>query len=172
MKFKLLKKLVFSTIFMFGSIAFAQTVSGVVTEASGPLGGVNILEKGTSNGVLTDFDGNYSIDATTESPVLVFSYIGYLTQEVAVAGQTNLNIALAEDAAVLGVEDDDLLSITSRRGSIKVKAWVSKRPAKGLVFVPFHFHEIAVNRLTNAALDPVAKIPEFKVCAVKVERAV
>ena len=101
MKFKLLKKLVFSTIFMFGSIAFAQTVSGVVTEASGPLGGVNILEKGTSNGVLTDFDGNYSIDATTESPVLVFSYIGYLTQEVAVAGQTNLNIALAEDAAVL-----------------------------------------------------------------------
>jgi TonB-linked SusC/RagA family outer membrane protein len=101
MKFKLLKKLVFSTIFMFGSIAFAQTVSGVVTEASGPLGGVNILEKGTSNGVLTDFDGNYSINTTTENPVLVFSYIGYLSQEIAVAGQTNLNISLAEDAAVL-----------------------------------------------------------------------
>jgi iron complex outermembrane receptor protein len=101
MKFKLLKKLVFSTIFMFGSIAFAQTVSGVVTEASGPLGGVNILEKGTSNGVLTDFDGNYSINTTTERPVLVFSYIGYLTQEIAVAGQTNLNVALEEDAAVL-----------------------------------------------------------------------
>ena len=101
MKFKLLKKLVFSTIFMFGSIAFAQTVSGVVTEASGPLGGVNILEKGTSNGVLTDFDGNYSIDTSTDNPVLVFSYIGYLTQEMAVAGQTNINISLAEDAAVL-----------------------------------------------------------------------
>jgi iron complex outermembrane receptor protein len=101
MKFKLLKKLVFSAIFMFGSIAFAQTVSGVVTEASGPLGGVNILEKGTSNGVLTDFDGNYSISTTMENPVLVFSYIGYLTQEIAVAGQTNLNISLAEDAAVL-----------------------------------------------------------------------
>ncbi|MFT4848246.1 MAG: TonB-linked SusC/RagA family outer membrane protein [Sediminicola sp.] len=101
MKFKLLKKLVFSTIFMFGSIAFAQTVSGVVTEASGPLGGVNILEKGTSNGVLTDFDGNYSISLSTENPVLVFSYIGYLTQEIALAGQTNLNVSLAEDAAVL-----------------------------------------------------------------------
>ncbi|MFT4669316.1 MAG: TonB-linked SusC/RagA family outer membrane protein, partial [Ulvibacter sp.] len=101
MKFKLLKKLVFSTIFMFGSMAFAQTVSGVVTEASGPLGGVNILEKGTSNGVLTDFDGNYSIDTSTDNPVLVFSYIGYLTQEIAVAGQTNLNISLSEDAAVL-----------------------------------------------------------------------
>jgi len=101
MKFKLLKKLVFSTIFMFGSIAFAQTVSGVVTEASGPLGGVNILEKGTSNGVLTDFDGNYSINTTTKDPVLVFSYIGYLSQELTVAGQTNLNVELAEDAAVL-----------------------------------------------------------------------
>ncbi len=77
-----------------------------------------------------------------------------------------------EDAARLEVEDDDLLTITSRRGSLKVKAWVSQRPAAGLVFVPFHFNEIAVNRLTNAALDPVAKIPEYKVCAVKVEKAV
>ena len=64
-----------------------------------------------------------------------------------------------------------MLAITSRRGSIKVKAWLSDRPAAGVVFVPFHFHEIAVNRLTIAALDPVAKIPEYKVCAVKVEKA-
>jgi predicted molibdopterin-dependent oxidoreductase YjgC len=48
---------------------------------------------------------------------------------------------------------------------------LSDRPAAGVVFVPFHFHEIAVNRLTNAALDPVAKIPEYKVCAIKVEKA-
>ena len=77
-----------------------------------------------------------------------------------------------QDAERLGIEDDDLLSITSRRGSIKVKAWVSERASVGLVFVPFHFHEVAVNRLTNAVLDPVAKIPEYKVCAVKVEKAV
>ncbi len=76
-----------------------------------------------------------------------------------------------QDAARLEVEDDDLLTITSRRGSIKVKAWLSERPVAGMVFVPFHFHEIAVNRLTNAALDPVAKIPEYKVCAIKVEKA-
>ncbi len=76
-----------------------------------------------------------------------------------------------EDAARLGVEADDLLKITSRRGSIEVKAMLSDRPAAGVVFVPFHFHEIAVNRLTNAALDPVAKIPEYKVCAIKVEKA-
>ena len=87
--------------FMFGSIAFSQTVSGVVTEALGPLGGVNILEKGTSNGVLTDFDGNYTITTSAANPVLVFSYVGYLTQEIAVAGQTSINVALAEDAAVL-----------------------------------------------------------------------
>ena len=101
MKFKLLKKLLFSLMFMFGSIAFSQTVSGVVTEALGPLGGVNILEKGTSNGVLTDFDGNYTITTSAANPVLVFSYVGYLTQEIAVAGQTSINVALAEDAAVL-----------------------------------------------------------------------
>jgi len=77
-----------------------------------------------------------------------------------------------QDAARLGVKDDDLLAITSRRGSIKVKAWLSDRPASGVVFVPFHFHEVAVNRLTIAALDPVAKIPEYKVCAIKVEKAV
>lgn len=77
-----------------------------------------------------------------------------------------------QDAERLGIIDDDLLSITSRRGTIKVKAWVSQRPSAGLVFVPFHFHEIAVNRLTNAVLDPVAKIPEYKVCAVKIEKAV
>lgn len=77
----------------------------------------------------------------------------------------------AVDAEKLEVGNDDLLKITSRRGSIEVKAQISRRPAAGVVFVPFHFHEVAVNRLTNAALDPVAKIPEYKVCAVKVEKA-
>ncbi len=76
-----------------------------------------------------------------------------------------------QDAARLGVEADDILKISSRRGTIEVKAMLSDRPAPGVVFVPFHFHEVAVNRLTNAALDPVAKIPEYKVCAIKVEKA-
>jgi len=74
------------------------------------------------------------------------------------------------DAERLGIGEDDLLKISSRRGSIKVKAWVTERPAAGVVFVPFHFFEVQVNRLTNAALDPVAKIPEYKVCAVAVEK--
>lgn len=101
MEIKLLKKLLFSFIFMFGSIAFAQTVSGVVTDAQGPLAGVNIIEKGTSNGVLTDFDGNYTLNTGSSDAVLVFSYLGYLTQEIAVAGQSTLNVVLVEDASIL-----------------------------------------------------------------------
>lgn len=75
------------------------------------------------------------------------------------------------DAEKLGIEDGDFINIASRRGSIKVKAWLTDRPAAGVVFVPFHFGETAVNLLTNAALCPDAGIPEYKVCAVKVEKA-
>ena len=75
------------------------------------------------------------------------------------------------DGENMGIGDGDFVSISSRRGSIKVKVLLTPRSGKGVVFVPFHFHEAAVNLLTNCALDPVAKIPEYKVCAVKIERA-
>ena len=75
-----------------------------------------------------------------------------------------------EDAKVLGVISGDMVRVTSRRGSIELKAYVTERVAEKGVFIPFHFREAAANVLTNPALDPVAKIPEYKVCAVKVER--
>lgn len=75
------------------------------------------------------------------------------------------------DAEKIGVQDGEYVTISSRRGTIRVKALLSRRPDKGVVFVPFHFREAAVNLLTNSVLDPVAKIPELKVCAVKVEKA-
>ena len=75
-----------------------------------------------------------------------------------------------KDAEKLNVSEGDYIKITSRRGSIKVKAWLTERPGPGVVFVPFHFHEAAVNKLTHAIVDPVAKIPEFKVSAVKIEK--
>lgn len=82
--------------------------------------------------------------------------------------------ALAEinpqDAEKIGISDGQKVRITSRRGSITVKSWVSDRTSPGTVFVPFHFNESPANALTNTALDPVAKIPEYKVCAVKVEK--
>lgn len=85
---------------------FAQekiTVSGQVVDESGvSLPGVSILEKGTTNGTVTDIDGNYTLSASTEA-TLVFSYIGFLTQEIAVNGQSAINVKLEED--VVGLEE-------------------------------------------------------------------
>lgn len=76
-----------------------------------------------------------------------------------------------EDAAELGIEDGDLVEVTSRRGKVVAKALVTDKSPVGTVFMTFHFREAAANLLTVSALDPVAKIPEYKVCAVKVEPA-
>jgi formate dehydrogenase alpha subunit len=72
------------------------------------------------------------------------------------------------DAARLGVEDGRPVVVETRRGRIDVPAFVTGRVDEGTVFVPFHFWESPANRLTNTARDPVAKIPEFKVCACRV----
>ena len=79
----------------------AQTVSGVVKDNSGEaLIGVNVLVKGATTGTTTDFDGKYSLNATS-SDVLVFSYIGFESQEVLVGNQTNIDIVLSEDSKTL-----------------------------------------------------------------------
>jgi formate dehydrogenase alpha subunit len=75
------------------------------------------------------------------------------------------------DAEKLGIEEGNSIRVTSRRGSIQAKATVTERAPEGTVFMNFHFNEVAVNLLTNPALDPIGKIPEYKVCAVKVEAA-
>ena len=78
-----------------------NSVSGTVSDAMGPLAGVNVLEKGTTNGTTTDFDGKYSLEVKNGS-TLVFSYIGFITQEVVYDGQMPLNISLNEDSELLG----------------------------------------------------------------------
>jgi TonB-linked SusC/RagA family outer membrane protein len=86
------------------SSAMAQyTVSGKVTsgEDQSPLPGVNILVKGTTNGTITDADGAFSINANSANDVLVFSFVGFLTQEVAINNQTALDVVLATDAKQL-----------------------------------------------------------------------
>jgi formate dehydrogenase alpha subunit len=75
-----------------------------------------------------------------------------------------------EDAVQAGIREGDRIRITSRRGSIVTAARISERVARGSVFAPFHFTEARANVLTNPVLDPISKIPEFKVCAVKVEK--
>ncbi|TVZ09860.1 iron complex outermembrane receptor protein [Cellulophaga sp. RHA_52] len=79
------------------SFAFSQsTITGTVVDDEGaPLAGVNILEKGTTNGTSTDFDGKYTIDAQANA-TLIFSYIGFTTQEISVSGKTTINITLSE----------------------------------------------------------------------------
>jgi formate dehydrogenase major subunit/formate dehydrogenase alpha subunit len=89
---------------------------------------------------------------------------------MAVYGQSLVEINPA-DAERIGVNGNRRLRITSRRGSIEAEAWVTDRVPPGMIFANFHFPESPANELTIAALDPVAKIPEYKVCAVKVELA-
>jgi len=76
-----------------------------------------------------------------------------------------------EDARSLGIQDGDLVEVESRRGSLRARTRVTRRSPEGVVFMTFHFHEAAVNVLTNPAVDPVAKIPEYKVCAVRIRKA-
>jgi formate dehydrogenase major subunit len=75
-----------------------------------------------------------------------------------------------DDLQMLGIRDGEVVRLRSRRGEITLKARASKRMTRGSVFVPFHFKEAAANLLTIDALDPFGKIPEFKFCAVRVER--
>lgn len=75
------------------------------------------------------------------------------------------------DAKALGVSDGERVRVSSRRGSISLAARVTDRIIPGTMFIPFHYAEAPANRLTNPALDPIAKIPELKVCAAKIEKA-
>ncbi|WP_411028952.1 SusC/RagA family TonB-linked outer membrane protein [Spongiimicrobium sp. 3-5] len=101
MKITLLKSFVLSGVFLCFGITQAQEVSGTVSDASGPLPGASVVVKGTTNGTQTDFDGNYTISDVGSDATLVVSYIGFSTQEIAVNGQTTINVTLQEDASEL-----------------------------------------------------------------------
>ena len=102
----IMRKMLFQSTFyvltlLLSSATFAQTtVTGMVDDGENPIPGVNILEKGTTNGTVTNFDGEYELEVPDDA-TLVFSYIGFKTQEVAVDGRTTINISLKEDASEL-----------------------------------------------------------------------
>lgn len=124
-----------------------KTVSGIVTdEGNLPLPGVTVIVKGTSNGTTTDFDGNYTINLSNAQNILVFSYIGFKTQEVNVGNQSTINVALETDlvgldeivivgygamkksdltGAVASVSGDDLLKVASNRPVEAIQGRVS-----------------------------------------------
>jgi len=72
------------------------------------------------------------------------------------------------DSALFGIEDGQEVKVSSRRGTINLFAYVTEKTPSGVVFIPFHFSEAAANLLTIDALDPSAKIPEYKACSVNV----
>jgi formate dehydrogenase alpha subunit len=117
-------------------------------------------------------DKKYPLVLTTGRSLYHF-HTGTMTRRV-----EGLNILKGEsieinpaDAKALGVKDGEKVKVSSRRGEVLAKAKVTETSPAGVVFMTFHFAESPANMLTNPVVDPVAKIPEYKVCAVRVERA-
>lgn len=115
-------------------------------------------------------DEEYPLILTTGRTMFHF-HTGTMTRKTKIlnrevsTGYVEINPA---DAEKMGVASGELIGVQSRRGEIDVKAFVTEKVPQGVLFIPFHFFECAANVLTNPALDPVAKIPEYKVCAVRI----
>ncbi len=104
--------------FLLPALAFGQervTINGTIRDASGlEVIGASVIEKGTTNGTVSDLDGNFTLSVSNRNATLVISYIGYKAQELGLAGKTTLNIVLAEDAELL-----DEVVVTGYGGSQK-----------------------------------------------------
>lgn len=126
----LLKKRMVSLLatFLIAVTAMAQvTVKGVVTDETGePIIGANVLVKGTTTGTITDIDGNYTIPDVASSATLVFSYVGFVEQEIAVNGQTTINVTLKEDSESL----DEVIVVGYATGSKRTVSGAVERVKK------------------------------------------
>jgi formate dehydrogenase major subunit len=117
-------------------------------------------------------DGEYDLVMST-GRILQHFHTGSMTRRsvaldaLVPAGHVELH---PDEARKHGIATGDRVAVITRRGRIETSALVTERVAPGSIFVPFHFAEAAANMLTNDALDPVAKIPEYKVCAARIER--
>ncbi|MBB1466357.1 formate dehydrogenase subunit alpha [Vibrio sp. SG41-7] len=115
-------------------------------------------------------DAEYPLVLTT-GRILEQFHTGTMTRKT--KGLDNLAgpraMVSVHDAEALGISNGQMLKVSTRRGEIEIAAFVTKRMQKGVVFIPFHFVESPVNRLTTTATDPHAKIPEFKVAAVRID---
>ena len=118
-------------------------------------------------------DEEYPLILTTGRSLYHF-HTGTMTRKVAglntIEPEGTVGIS-PKDASRLGIGQSDKVKITSRRGDVVAKAKVTDASPPGVIFMTFHFAESLANILTSPALDPIAKIPEFKVCAVRVEKS-
>ena len=109
-----------------------KTVKGVVTDNFGPVIGANVLVKGTTNGVITDVDGKFVLSDVPEDAVLQISFIGYVTQEIKVAGKTEFNVQMSEDAkaleevVVVGYGSQKKVNLTGSIGKVDSKVLESR----------------------------------------------
>jgi formate dehydrogenase alpha subunit len=117
-------------------------------------------------------DAEYPFTFTTGRNLFQY-HTGSMTRRVepieAHAGRPYIEMN-GKDAGNLDIRDGDVVKITSRRGEVQARARISRRVSEGVLFMPMHYREAAVNLLTNDASDPYAKTPEFKVCAVKIRK--
>lgn len=110
-----------------------QTIKGVVQDAFGPIAGANVVEKGTTNGTITDMDGNFTLDVAPNS-ILVITFIGYKEQQVPVNNQKTFNIKLAEDSqaldevVVVGYGTQKKVNMSGSVTSVNVSEMAESRP--------------------------------------------
>ena len=137
-----------------------KQIAGVITDSKGqPLPSANIVEKGTTNGVTTDFDGKFSITISNENATLVISYIGFDTQEIKINGESTINVMLKESAAdlnevvIIGYGKQKAGDVTSAVASIKSEKFTQgqNRDAGQLIT-----GKVAGLSVTNATGDPNA----------------
>ena len=128
------KNIVVRSIAQTSSSQQKKTITGTIVDPSGmPVIGANVMVKGTTNGTITDMDGKFSLEVPKES-MLVVSYIGYANQEIKVSNQTNLSIALKEDAealdelVVVGYGTQKKVNLTGSIGTIKTDETLKARP--------------------------------------------
>lgn len=146
---------------------FAQdaTITGVIKNQAGePLIGVNVIEKGTTNGSITDINGRFSVTTSKKNPILVFSYIGFKSQEIPVNGQKNINVILREDSeeleevVVIGYGTAKKKDLTGAISTIKTENLVAEAPVSVQDMMRANSPGLNVGMSTGAKNDPSLQI--------------
>ncbi len=164
-----MKKYLYILLFLFSSVAYAQstTVSGNISDASGEtLVGATVIEKGTTNGTVSDYNGNFELNVSAADATLKVSYVGYNAVEIAVDNQTRLNITLEESAEKL-----DELVVTGFSGVVgrarKRTESIQKTPESVTALNSEGIEQIGIQNITDfAQIVPNLKLSETQAVGV------
>ena len=129
------------------------TISGTVSDNLGPIAGANVVEKGTTNGIITDMDGNYTL-SVPQGAIIQFSYIGYMTKEVTVGNQKSINVQLSEDAQKLDEVTAQLNASIATEKAAKAQYTMAKNGAE-------REDKMAAAALVERAKGAVAEVESY-----------